>query len=114
MCDGDARRLQRYALKLYAALKYCLVASYYLFIYYLSNRKQRVMVDGKCSSWLNITSGVPQGSILGPLFFVIFISDLPEVVSQESSVALYADDCKAFRVVNRPNDPMMFQDDLDS
>ena len=59
---------------------------------YLWNLKQRVLVDGKCSSWLNITSGVPQESILGPLFFVIFISDLPEVLSQESSVALYADD----------------------
>ena len=81
---------------------------------YLSNRKQRVVVGGKCSSWLNITSGVPQGSILGPLFVVIFISDLPEVISQESSVALYADDCKAFRVVNYPNDLMMFQDDLAS
>ena len=80
----------------------------------LSNRKQRVVVDGKYSSWLGITSGGPQGSILGPLFFVIFISDPPEVVSQESSVALYADDCKAFRVVNCPNDLMMFQDDLDS
>ena len=78
---------------------------------YLSNRKQRVVVDGKCSRWLNITSGVPQGSILGPLFFVIFIRDLPEVVSQESSVALYADDWKAFRLVNCPNDLMMFQDD---
>lgn len=39
---------------------------------YLSNRKQRVVVDGKCSSWLNIPSGVPQGSILGPLFFIFF------------------------------------------
>lgn len=61
---------------------------------------------------LSITSCVPQGSILGPLYFVIFISDLPEVV-QESSVALYADDCKAYRVVNCPNDLIMFQDDLD-
>ncbi|PFX14780.1 RNA-directed DNA polymerase from mobile element jockey [Stylophora pistillata] len=80
---------------------------------YLLCRKQRVVVDGKSSSWLNITSGVPQGSILGPLFFVIVISDLPEVV-QQSSVALYADDCKACRVVNCANDLMMFQDDLDS
>ena len=39
---------------------------------YLSNRKQIVVVDGKCSSWLNITSGVLQGSILGPLFFCYF------------------------------------------
>ena len=81
---------------------------------YLLNHKQRVVVDGKCPSWLNITSAVPQGSILGPLFFVIFISDLPEVVSQESSVALHADDCKACRVVNCPNYLMMFQDDIDS
>ena len=80
---------------------------------YLSNRKQRVVVDGKCSSWLNITSGVPQASIVGPLFFVIFISDLPEVVSQGSTVALYADDCKAFRVVTCPNDQLIFQGDLD-
>ena len=86
---------------------------------YLSNRKQRVVVDGKCSSWLNITSGVPHESILGALFFVIFISDLPEVFSQESSVALYADDCKAFREVTCPNYLLMFvhsesteQDDL--
>ena len=72
------------------------------------------MADGKCSSWLNITCGVPGGSILGPLFLVIYISDLPEVVSQESSVALYADYCKAFRVVNCPNDLMIFKDNLDS
>ena len=81
---------------------------------YLSNRKQRVLVDGRCSSWLNVTSGVPQESILGPLFFVIFISDLPEVVSQERSVALYEDNCKVFRVVNCPNNLMIFQDDLDN
>ena len=72
------------------------------------------MHDGKCSSWLNITSGVHQGSILRPLFFVIFISDLPEVVTQESTVALYADDCKAFRVVTCANDQLMFQGDLGS
>ena len=81
---------------------------------YLSNRKQRVVVDGKCSIWLNITIWRAAGVHFGSPFFVIFISDLPEVVSQERSAALYADDCKAFRVVTCPNDLMMFQADLDS
>lgn len=69
---------------------------------YSSNRKQRVVIDGDCSNWLNIPSGMPQGSILGPLVFVIFISDLPEVVSAGNTLALYPDDCKAFRVIPCP------------
>ena len=80
---------------------------------YLSNRMQRVVIDGYCSSWLNILSGVPHGSILGPLFFVIFISDLPEVVSVGNTLAMYADDCKAFSVISCPNVQLMFQEDLD-
>ena len=80
---------------------------------YVSNRTQRVVIDGNCSSWLNIPSGVPQGSILGPLFFVIFISDLPEVVIVGNTLAMYADDCKAFSVISCPNDHLMFQEDLD-
>lgn len=59
---------------------------------YLSNRRQRVVIDGYSSSLTEITSGVPQGSILGPLFFVLFINDLPDVVSSASTIALYADD----------------------
>ena len=53
-----------------------------------------VVIDGKSSTWSVILSGVPQGSLLGPLFFVIFTSDLPEVVMPENTIALYADDCK--------------------
>ena len=71
------------------------------------------MIDGSSSSWLNIPSAVPQGSILGPLFFVIFISDLPEVVSVGNTLAMYTDDIQAFRVISCPNDQLMFQEDLD-
>ena len=51
------------------------------------------MLDGISSSWSDVSSGVPQGSLLWPLFFVIFISDLPKEVLPGSTIALYADDC---------------------
>ena len=47
-----------------------------LIIDFLSNRNQRVVLNGKYSSWTNIEAGVPQGSILGPLFFLIYFNDL--------------------------------------
>ena len=62
---------------------------------YIYNRKQSVVVDGKQSSLIDVVSGVPQGTVLGPLLFLLHINDLPSVVS--SKVRLFEDDCLIYR-----------------
>ena len=66
---------------------------------YLTGHAQRVVVEGAASKWALVTSGVPQGSLLGPLLFTIFINDLPEEVVGGVRVALYADDTKLYKSV---------------
>ena len=70
---------------------------------YLSGRTQRV-VQGAVSTWSPMTSGVPRGSILGSLLFVIFINDLQDVVQNETETALYADVTKLYQTVTIIND----------
>ena len=77
---------------------------------YLSNRRQRCIVDGSVSDWLPYTSGVPQGSILGPLLFLIYIDDIAADLS--SKVALFADDCIVFQSVHSREDQYLLQQDL--
>ena len=64
----------------------------------LVNRKQRVVLNGQVSSSANVKVGVPQGSILGPLLFLIYISDLPKGLS--SKTKLFADDTSLFSVIH--------------
>jgi hypothetical protein len=64
---------------------------------YLCDRYQRVVVQGQSSSWVKISAGVPQGSVLGPLLFLIYINDLPEIL--EANVRLFADDTSLFIIV---------------
>ena len=68
---------------------------------YLSNRNQRVMINGNNSDWGKINSGVPQGSVLGPLLFLIYINDLEKGI--KSSIKFFADDTSLFSIVKDPN-----------
>ena len=72
--------------------------------------KQTVVVDGKQSSLIDVVSGVPQGTVLGPLLFLLHINDLPSLVS--SKVRLFADDCLIYRNINNKEDQIALQKDL--
>ena len=73
-------------------------------------RKQQVIVEGESSKPCFVDSGVPQGSVLGPLFFLCHINDLPQRVT--SKVRLFADDCLLHRPMYSPRDQLLLQQDL--
>ena len=79
---------------------------------YLSNRKQRVLVNGTTSEWEPVSSGVPRGSVLGPVLFLVYINDLPKSV--KNSIRLFADDTKIYRTVTTDSDCLSLQKDIDS
>lgn len=79
---------------------------------YLSDRSQYVVIGRSSSERFRPTSGVPQGSILGPLLFVIFVNDLLSSLSTGSGLA-FADDLKVFRPIVTVNDCLLLQNDLD-
>ena len=80
----------------------------------LKNRQQRVVIDGQFSSWVNVRSGVPQGSVLGPLLFVLFINDIVNVISSDTNILLYADDMKIWRIINTAEDQLSLQSDINN
>ena len=79
---------------------------------FLCNRHMRVVVDGESSSETKVLSGVPQGTVLGPLLFLVHINDLPDSVT--SRVRLFADDCLLYRMIRSPKDQEDLQKDLQS
>jgi hypothetical protein len=81
---------------------------------YLTNRLQRVSLNGTNSNWLSVTSGVPQGSILGPLLFILYINDLPDCLSENTLCAIFADDTKIYRQITSHQDLTILQRDINT
>ena len=77
---------------------------------FLAQRQMRVVIDGQLSSEASVDSGVPQGTVLGPLLFLCHINDLPSAV--RSQVRLFADDCLLYREIHSRQDHIILQQDL--
>ena len=79
---------------------------------FLNGRKHRVCVEGKFSDWVHVKSGIPQGSVLGPTLFVIFINDLPNTVN--NCCKLFADDAKLYRATTTGDNEASLQGDINN
>jgi len=77
---------------------------------FLQGCRMRVEVRGEHSDWVQVTSDVPQGSVLGPLLFLVFVNDIPKWIS--SSVWMFADDTKVWTWISAPEDGECLQEDL--
>ena len=69
-------------------------------------------MNGCASDWVAVTSGVPQGSVLGPLLFILYVNDLPAAL--QCPIKLFADDAKIYQLVRVPTDGQLLQTDLDA
>ena len=80
---------------------------------FLHDRKQKVVINGEESSWSNVLSGIPQGSVLGPALFLVFINDLPDSI--KNLVKIFADDTKVYSTVGAicDREQLELQEDLD-
>ena len=79
---------------------------------FLVGRRQRVVLNGTPSSWGPVNSGIPQGSILGPHLFIVYVNDMPEIVT--NMIKMFADDTKIFAECKNNEDRIRLQEDLES
>ena len=78
---------------------------------WLTERSQQVVLDGASSDPVIVQSGIPQGTVLGPLMFLLYINDIADGLS--SPLRLFADDCLLYRTINSEEDAIQLQNDLD-
>ena len=81
---------------------------------FLIGRNQRVLVEGASSTPTKVLSGVPQGTVLGPLFFLIYINDISQGLTKGTKIKLFADDSLLYRTIRTPHDAKILQKDLDT
>ena len=81
---------------------------------FLIGRNQRVVIEGKESSPTKVLSGVPQGTVLGPLFFLVYINDISKGLSEGTKLKLFADDSLLYRTIKNPSDSAILQKDLNT
>ena len=79
---------------------------------FLHGRNQQAVIDGETSSPAKVTSGVPQGTVLGQTLFFIYINDIVENIN--SNIKLFADDCVLYRQIDSPQDHVILQEDLNN
>ena len=77
---------------------------------FLIGRQQKVILNGSSSQWIDVTSGVPQGSVLGPLLFILYVNDITDGV--QSTLEMFADDFKLYRTIKDPHDLDIMEKDL--
>ena len=80
---------------------------------YLKDRSQSVVLGSYSSSTIPVISGVPQGSILGPTLFVLFLNDITNGLNDKTNILMYADDTKIWREILEDNDHLILQKDID-
>ena len=78
---------------------------------FLTNRQKRTAIRGTLSNWSPVTSGVPQGTILGPTLFLVYVNKIPNVVT--SSIKMFPEDTRIYREINNAEDTPALQSDLD-
>ena len=78
---------------------------------FLTGRSQRVAINGSASSWSPVVSGVPQGTVLGPILFLMFINDL--LTNATSGIKVFAEDCVLYHPINSVSNHFALQCDLD-
>ena len=81
---------------------------------WLCYRQQKVVLDGAVSTNSPVLSGVPQGTVLGSLMFLLYVNDMGSKISPQTEIKLFADDALLYRTINNPSDETQLQKDLDT